>query len=261
MTNHGVDDEQWAEFVRNHQASTGLAAPAEAGQASGGTKKGRNRAGLVLGALVALGVAGLGTYGLLSGPKKTASVTVLTPSSARPSAPASAAPSSPAPSASAAAPTFGPQYAGYTLVTDAARTDCTSSETVGPTLAGLLTQSHGCLGVHQALYKDAAGDQFNLAMFTMKDPADLAHVITQLAGDATDVEVGTIVPSADSGLRQLPADAGMVQSFAGYGPTLLIGVGEWSDGHVGDYNTLVSKLSPLLDSVMKGSGGDKPITT
>ncbi|PYC73022.1 hypothetical protein C7C46_25280 [Streptomyces tateyamensis] len=132
---------------------------------------------------------------------------------------------------------------------------------VGPTLAGLITQSHGCLGLHQALYRNAAGDEFNVAMFTLKDPADVAHVLTQLAGNPADIEVGTLVPGSDSGLRRLPADAGAVQSFAAYGNTVLVGVGQWSDGHVGDYNTLVDKLSPLLNAVLKAPATDKPVVT
>jgi hypothetical protein len=99
VTNHGVDDEQWAEFVRNHRATSGMVDPIGTEPASGakGGRRWRPRPKAVFAAAVALGIAGLGVYGLVAAPHPSAPVAVRAPSSAPSSAPT--------PSATAAAPT------------------------------------------------------------------------------------------------------------------------------------------------------------
>jgi hypothetical protein len=141
------------------------------------------------------------------------------------------------------------------LVADKALSSCTTAGVVAPTLAGLITQSGGCQGLDIALYRDQAGNQYNLALFSMKDPVDCIHILTQLGSDPTDFEVAAESPPSTSGLRTLPADSGMVQSFSSYGNAMLIGMGQWADGHVGDYNDLVKRVGTLMDGVSKGAGG------
>jgi hypothetical protein len=275
VTDHGVTDEQWAEFVRNHRTMSGLLEHGGQGTPEPEKPKKRRRPSKrLLGGVGLCALIGLAAYGVLgTHPRRdqtansaaaapvSASASAAGAPSAAPtasSAPRAAAPSAGGPStASGAAPlsVFAPQLAGYTLVTDKTLTNCTTPDVVGPTLAGLITQGGGCQGMDVALYRDQAGNQYNLALFSLNDPAGIPHIITQLASDPTDFEVGTEIPPGASGLRSLPADSGMVQSFAAYQNQLLVALGQWSDGHVGDYNTLVSKVSPLSDAVMKAVGG------
>ncbi|GAA2743337.1 hypothetical protein GCM10010440_22410 [Kitasatospora cinereorecta] len=146
---------------------------------------------------------------------------------------------------------FPNQVQGYTLVVSATNATCTGSDTVGPTLAGLITQSKGCLGVDRALYKDADNNQYTLVLFTMKDPMDAFTLVNRLAEDPTDFQAAVQAPPKDSGLRLLPADSGRVQSYAFSGSAMIVGMAQWSDGHSTDFNTLVGKLSPLVDVVIK----------
>jgi hypothetical protein len=88
----------------------------------------------------------------------------------------------------------------------------------------------------------------------MRDEADAVHLITELGADPTDYEVGVLTPPAGSGLRTLPADSGLVQSFAGYGRLLVVGMAQWSDGRSADYQDLVERLTPLLNRVTKAAG-------
>ncbi len=145
---------------------------------------------------------------------------------------------------------FPAQVQGYSLVANVANPSCTGPNTVAPTLAGLITQGHGCLGVDLALYKDAEGNQYNLALFTMKDQGDIAHLIAVLGSHPEAYQVAVHIPPKDSGLRQLPADSGLVQGFAAYGHGMLVGMAQWSDGRTADLDKLSKQLSPLTEAVI-----------
>ncbi|MEU5383013.1 hypothetical protein ACWEPB_05975 [Kitasatospora cineracea] len=213
----------------------------------------RSRRGLLLlSAAIVLATVGAGAYAYHD--RKPA------PAAAPPAPsapPVSSASSAPAPAASggpgAVIPlsVFPEKVQGYTLVADAADSDCTGADLVTPTLAGLITQAHGCLGIDLALYRDAAGNQYRLALFTMKDPTTLPHLVNQLAVDATHYQVAVQLPPRDSGLRELPPESGFVQDFVSYGTGMLIGMAQWSDGRTGDFNELVKQLSPLTDAVIR----------
>ncbi len=146
---------------------------------------------------------------------------------------------------------FPAQIQGYTLVAGVARSSCTGPDTVAPTLAGLITQGHGCLGVDLALYKDAEGNQYNVALFTMADHGDGVHLVNFLSSHADSFEVAVHVPPTDSGLRRLPTDSGRVQNFAANGHGLVVGSAQWSDGRTTDLAKLSDQLSPLTDAVIK----------
>ncbi|MEV7028243.1 hypothetical protein, partial [Kitasatospora sp. NPDC093558] len=136
------------------------------------------------------------------------------------SAPASPVPSGPAPAAGALAPialedAYPAQVkAGgivYTRIASRTLPTCTSPDSVGARLTALVKQGHGCLNHQVALYKDEHNNQFNLSVFTFADPADNAHVLTQLAAAPTDYQVGAQAPPPGAGLPVLPADSGLVQ--------------------------------------------------
>ncbi|MFI6446756.1 hypothetical protein [Kitasatospora sp. NPDC050543] len=141
--------------------------------------------------------------------------------------------------------------ARFTRLGAAVAASCTPSDSVGPGLAELIARSHGCADLRFALYKDAQNNQFNLAVFTMKDPKDVVHLVTRLSMAFDDYEVGVQAPPPGSGLPTLPADSGLVQAFAGGGRAMVVGLGQWSDGRVADYQKLGDRLQPLLQSVSK----------
>ncbi|MBT2448902.1 hypothetical protein J7F03_17745 [Streptomyces sp. ISL-43] len=126
---------------------------------------------------------------------------------------------------------------------------CTEPDSVGPGLAAALSDSGGCVGEQVALYKDAHGNQYNLALFTLKDPRDAVRLVTRLSMAFDDHQVGAQAPPPGSGLPVLPADSGMVQSFTSQGRVMAVGLGQWSDGRVADYQKLVDGLAPLLKAV------------
>ncbi|RKE23425.1 hypothetical protein [Streptomyces sp. TLI_171] len=263
MTEHESSDALWEEFVREFEKNNAQHEPSAAERARPPKPRRRSRSWVVplmVGLVVAAGVAGY----RLQQPSKPAA-----PAAARPVASASASPSaadgsavpSDGPSSKAAAAgatatqavplsVFPQQVKGYTLVAAVTNADCTGADTVGPILAGKITQSGGCLGVDLALYRDADGNQYNLALFTMKDPMDAMHLVTFLAADPMDYEVVVQLPPKDSGLRELPADSGMVQDFTSYGQGMLVGMAQWSDGRTADFNALVDRLSPLTKAVI-----------
>ncbi|WP_123819396.1 hypothetical protein [Kitasatospora cineracea] len=274
MTMRGSGDDLWEEFVREFEKNNAVKEPSAAERARQAGRqtarqqqpRRRSRRGLlVLSAAIVLAAAGAGAYAYHD--RKPA------PSAAPPASSAPAAPSAPsAPSANTAsasalaapaqAASGGPGAAiplsvfpekvqGYTLVADVAESNCTGADLVTPVLAGLITQGHGCLGIDLALYRDAAGNQYRLALFTMKDPTDVPHLINQLAVDAADYQVAVQLPPRGSGLRELPPDSGFVQDFAGYGTGMLIGMAQWSDGRTGNFDELVKQLSPLTDAVIR----------
>ncbi|WP_329376183.1 hypothetical protein OG625_01630 [Streptomyces sp. NBC_01351] len=144
--------------------------------------------------------------------------------------------------------------ATFTRVGSVALASCTEPDSVGPTLAALIEGSAGCVGEQVALYKDAQNNQFNLAVFTMKDPQDTMMLVSRLAMAFDDYQVGAQAPPPGSGLRTLPPDSGMVQAFTGQGRAMVVGLGQWSDGRVADYQQLVDRLDPLLQAVSKNVG-------
>jgi hypothetical protein len=144
---------------------------------------------------------------------------------------------------------FPAQVAGFTKVKQSGGPNCTGSGAVGPNLAAMIDQSKGCRGVIGALYKDAQRNEYTITIFGMKDPADVAHVVTVLSMNPTDYEVGVLQPLAGSGLTALPADSGLVQAFAGTRGLVVAGLAQWSDGRAVDFETLTNKLQPLLNAV------------
>ncbi|MGW4807701.1 hypothetical protein [Kitasatospora sp. NPDC004272] len=280
MKTDGSGDELWDEFVREFEKNNARHEPAAAERAQQQQQQtppqGRRSRGRVLVplAVTLLVVAGAGAYALTSdrlapaaapAPSAPAAAAASSPATAppsaagSPSASAEASPSASAPSARAgsvlsgeptgAAPlsVFPAQVEGYTLVAKSTNPVCTGAETVPPTVAGLIAQGEGCLGVDLALYKDADGNQYNLVLFTMKDQHDAMDLGMKLgaAAGTGDYRIPGQLPPADSGLRRLPADSGLVQSIAGVGHEMMVCMGQWSDGHSGDFNTLVQKLTPL----------------
>ncbi|MGW6942444.1 hypothetical protein ACWGF3_26070 [Streptomyces xanthophaeus] len=138
----------------------------------------------------------------------------------------------------------------YTKVGATVLKSCTEPGTIGPVLAAAIAASEGCVGEQIALYKDAQDNQFNLAVFTMKEPTDTVKLVGRLARAIDDFQVAAQAPPPGSGLRTLPADSGMVQSFTGQDRAMVVGMGQWSDGRVGDFQQLVDgRLMPLLDKV------------
>ncbi|MFD0266578.1 hypothetical protein ACFVGY_08280 [Streptomyces sp. NPDC127106] len=137
----------------------------------------------------------------------------------------------------------------YTKVGAVALKSCTEPDSVGPLLADYIAQGKGCVGEQVALYKDAKNNQFNLAVFTMKDPMDTVSLVTRLGSAPMDYQVGAQAPPPASGLKTLPPDSGMVQAFTGQGRAMVVGLGQWSDGATRDYQRLVERLTPLLNSV------------
>ncbi|MEW2417210.1 hypothetical protein AB0953_26265 [Streptomyces sp. NPDC046866] len=184
----------------------------------------------------------------------SASATAAAPSTSSP-APAAAAAAKPSDrpmiALSDAFPAQVPDGAGgsFTKVGAAVLKSCVEPDSVGPVLAGHIARSKGCVGEQVALYKDDRGNQFNLAVFTMKDPLDTVHLVTRLGAAFDDYEVGAQAPPPGSGLRTLPPDSGMVQSFTGQGRAMVVGLGQWSDGGTRDYQRLVERLDPLLKAV------------
>lgn len=137
----------------------------------------------------------------------------------------------------------------YTLVIAGPLNSCTNSDMVGTTLEGMFAQSSGCLGGEGALYKDAAKDQFNMTVFTLKDPADVISIMTQLSMDPEDFEVGALQPPAGSGLTALSATSGIIQQFQSAGHYMGVFMAQWSDGRVADYGSLQQLLNPLQNAV------------
>ncbi|MFG2693036.1 hypothetical protein [Kitasatospora sp. NPDC048407] len=240
MTTSEPGDDLWAEFVREFEKNNAVHEPSAAERAAAARQRPvrrRSRRWLVLpAAAVLLAAAGATAYVMRPAEKKAPVV------AAGPSGVAGAA----IPPA-----VFPKQVQGFTLVAAVQNPSCTGPDTVGATLAGMIAQGKGCLGVDLALYKDADGNQYNLALFTMKDPVEALHLVTFLAGNADTYQVAVQLPPKDSGLRELPADSGLVQNFGSYGHGMLVGMAQWSDGRTADFNKLADRLKPLTDAVMK----------
>ncbi|WP_406834947.1 hypothetical protein ACICHK_00625 [Streptomyces sp. AHU1] len=139
----------------------------------------------------------------------------------------------------------------FTRLGSAVLKSCTEPDSVGSVLAAEIAAGKGCLGEEIALYKDTHDNQFNLAIFTMKDPQETVKLVTQLTMNFNDYEVAAQAPPPESGLSALPADSGMVQAFTGQGRAMVVGLGQWSDGRTVEYQKLVDRLEPLLKAVSK----------
>ncbi|MFJ4777277.1 hypothetical protein [Streptomyces sp. NPDC088762] len=144
--------------------------------------------------------------------------------------------------------------AAFTRLGSVVMESCTEPDGVGPRLAALIEDSAGCVGEQVALYKDAQNNQFNLAVFTMKDPQDTVKLVTELAMAFNDYQVAVQGPPPGSGLKSLPADSGLVQAFTGHGRVMVVAMGQWSDGRTADFQQLVDRMGPLQKEVSKKVG-------
>ncbi|MEV6291007.1 hypothetical protein AB0M41_11415 [Streptomyces sp. NPDC051896] len=266
--NHGTGDERWDQFVREFETTRAIHEPsaaerqAAAEREAAGKRPRRRKAMTVTAVAGAVAVLAGAAFWLSAGhgPRHETAGRTAGPASAAPSQ-RSARPESPAEPSTAPMSmvtvdqAFPARVAGYTKVKQSGGPNCTGSGMVGPNLTALIEGSKGCRGVIGALYKDASNNEYTIVAFGMKDPVDVVHMVTALSTHPTDYEVGVLTPPAGSGLRALPADSGLVQSFAGYGRLLVVGLGQWSDGRTADYQALVDKLSPLMNKVTKVAGG------
>ncbi|MFC9331965.1 hypothetical protein [Kitasatospora sp. NPDC057015] len=139
----------------------------------------------------------------------------------------------------------------YTKVGATTLASCTEPDSVGPRLAAMIEQGKGCVSEQVALYKDSENNQFNLAVFTMRDPKDTVRLVTELTMAFDDFEVGAQAPPPTAGLRTLPPDSGMIQAFTGSGRAMIVCLGQWSDGRSDGRQQLVDRLSPLQDAIGK----------
>ncbi|MFF8943051.1 hypothetical protein ACF1A5_12430 [Streptomyces sp. NPDC014864] len=139
----------------------------------------------------------------------------------------------------------------FTRLGRATLKSCTEPDSVGSALAAEIDAGRGCLGEEIALYKDTHNNQFNLAVFTMRDPQETVKLVTQLSMNFNDYEVAAQAPPPGSGLPTLPANSGMVQAFTGQGRAMVAGLGQWSDGRTSEYQKLADRLEPLLKAVSK----------
>ncbi|MEU8514715.1 hypothetical protein AB0C76_24415 [Kitasatospora sp. NPDC048722] len=255
MTMRESGDELWDEFVREFEKNNAVREPSAAERARQAEQaKPRRSRRLVLPVAAALLVAaGATAYVLRPSDRSPAAAPAPAPATTAASTPSEHAAAAPAGAPASAIPlsVFPAQVQGYTLVAKVANPSCTGSDTVAPTLAGLITQGHGCFGVDLALYKDAEGNQYDLALFAMKDPLECVHLINVLASSPESYQVAVQVPPKDSGLRQLPSDSGLVQNFASYGHGMLVGMAQWSDGRTADFGALSDRLSPLTGAVIR----------
>ncbi|MGW6710126.1 hypothetical protein ACWGDE_35285 [Streptomyces sp. NPDC054956] len=237
---NGPDEEEWNAFVQAHAAS----APSPE---SLSPKRVWPR-----GVLAVLLLAGLSFVALkfIASPFDSG-VTPPSSTGAGAAASRSAAAARPVIPLAEAFPAQVPDGAGgtYTRVGSVVLPSCTERDSVGPGLADAISESKGCVGEQIALYKDAHDNQYNLALFTMKDQQDTVRLVTQLSMAFDDYQVGAQAPPPGSGLKVLPPDSGMVQSFTGQGRVMVVGLGQWSDGRVADYPKLVDRLGPLVEAV------------
>lgn len=126
---------------------------------------------------------------------------------------------------------------------------CSEPDSAGPRLAAMLAEGKGCVGGETALYKDDGNNQFTIAVFTLRDPADTVRVVTGLTTAPDDHQVGVQAPPPGSGLAVLGPGAGLVQSFSGTGRVVVAALGQWSDGRTADLRQLSERLQPLQRAV------------
>ncbi|MFF9647206.1 hypothetical protein [Kitasatospora aureofaciens] len=258
MSTRGSGDDQWEDFVKEFEKNNAVREPNVAEQASRPVRRNPRRRLPLPVAAALLVAAGTGAYLLRPSSPAPAAPPALAAPAPSDRSPHVATPSISASSTTSGAPVsamplsaFPAQIQGYTLVASVARSNCTGPDTVAPTLAGLITQGHGCLGVDLVLYKDAEDNQYNVALFTMADQGDGAHLVSFLSSHADSFQVAIHVPPTDSGLRRLPADSGRVQNFAAHRHGVVVGSAQWSDGRTTDLDKLSDQLSPLTDAVIK----------
>ncbi|MFD9128279.1 hypothetical protein [Kitasatospora sp. NPDC059571] len=258
----GSDDDPFnvvldEEFVRSARIKEADLHPREGG-ARAARGRLRARVGIALMVLAAAGLAATAFVALGPSPGKPGR-----PAGSSPSAPAGHASASATASASASASdrpavpldaafpaeVTGASGAHYTRVAAKVLASCTEADSVGPRLISMIGAGKGCVGEQVALYKDARNDQYNLAVFTMRDPADTVRLVTELSSAFDDHQVGAQAPPPGSGLPTPAAGSGLVQAFTGSGRAMVVGLGQWSDGRRSDYQELVDSLSPLLKGV------------
>jgi hypothetical protein len=255
--NQGTGDELWDEFVREFEKNRGIHEPSAAERMAAAKPARRRR--IVAATAVAAAVAAVaGAAFWLStghGARHETAAGTAGHASAAPARPAKSAAPSTAPASMVTADQAFPAHVdGYTKVKQSGGPNCTGSGMVGPGLTALIDRSKGCRGVVGALYKDASNNEYTIVAFGMKDPADAVHLVTTLGSHPSDYEVGVLLPPAGSGLKSLPADSGLVQSFAGTGRLAVVGLAQWSDGRSADYQALVDRLQPLIGAVTKTAG-------
>lgn len=262
----GRDDDEWNDFVRRFEAEGADGTNGSALRPAPRPRRvwPRNLA-LALAAagatLAVLKYTGSSPYEGTAAPAQTAS----TPTGAAPAAPSTA----PKRGAQAAvidtrpmtpladlfpAEVKGASGATFTRLGSKALESCTEPGSVGPRLAAMIKGGAGCVGEQIAFYKDDRNNQFNMAVFTMKDQRDTLRVVTELGMAFDDYQVAVQAPPAGSGLPALPADSGLVQSFSGYGRVMVVALGQWSDGRTADFQRLVDGMKPLHDEVARRVG-------
>ncbi|MFD3700449.1 hypothetical protein ACFWUZ_30720 [Streptomyces sp. NPDC058646] len=259
----GPDDDEWNDFVRRFEAEGIGRQPAPRPRRAWP----RN---LALG-LVAAGAAfavlkytgGSADDGTAAPAPAAPAPTPSAPAgatSAAPSAALSAAPSRGAAAADAARPMMplaelfpaeveGASGTTFTRLGSTVMRSCTEPDGVGPRLAAMIEASAGCVGEQIAFYKDDRNNQFNVAVFTMKDPLDTLRMVTGLSMAFDDHQVAVQAPPPGSGLPTLPADSGLVQGFTGHGRVMVVAMGQWSDGRTAQFQQLVDRMKPLQDAV------------
>lgn len=252
------EEERWRAFQREFERANGpLEQPAPAPPKRVWP---RNLALALVAGSLAFAALKLTSAASEDGPTATAAAEAVkntpgtTPSPAAPAAPAATATATaPRPMVPLAEvfPERVPDGAGgsFTRVGSAVMPSCTERDSVGPRLAALIESSRGCVGEQIALYKDAQNNQYNLAVFTMKDQQDSVMLVTELTMAFNDYQVGTQAPPRGSGLATLGPETGMVQSFAGYGRVMVVSLGQWSDGRTGNFQKLVDGMQPLQKGV------------
>lgn len=139
----------------------------------------------------------------------------------------------------------------YTRLGSAVLDSCTEPDSVGARLIAMIERSKGCVSHQVALYKDARNNQFNVSVFTMKDPKDTVRLVTQLTMAFDDYQVGAQAPPPDSGLPVLAADSGLIQAFAGVDRVMIASLGQWADGRTADFRELADLMAPLSKAVSK----------
>lgn len=258
----GPDDDEWNDFVRRFEAEG-------SGLQSAPRPRPRRVRPLNLGlALVAAGAAfavlkytGVSADDSTAAPAPAASVPARATSAAPSTAPSRgtvAAVGGTRPMAPLAelfpAEVKGASGAAFTRLGSTVMESCTEPDGVGPRLAAMIEDSAGCVGEQIALYEDDRNNQFNVAVFTMKDPQDTVRLVTELAMAFNDYQVAVQAPPAGSGLPRLPADSGLVQAFTGHGRVMVVAMGQWSDGRTADFQQLVDRMKPLQDAVSQKVG-------
>ncbi|GLW01554.1 hypothetical protein [Streptomyces lavendulae] len=260
---NGRDDEQWNDFVRRFEEDRADGTEGSTPPPAPGPRRAwpRNLALALLAAgatFVVLKFTGSSPYEGTAAPDRTASAR----SGAAPAVPSAA----PARGTQAAvldtrpmapldelfpAEVKGASGAAFTRLGSKALESCTEPDSVGPRLAALIEDGAGCVGEQIAFYKDDRNNQFNMAVFTMKDQRDSLRVATELAMAFDDYQVAVQAPPAGSGLPALPADSGLVQAFTGHGRVMVVALGQWSDGRTADFQRLTDGMAPLRDEVSR----------